>query len=79
MHTPLKRFVFVLSDLPSEIVEADVLIGDSEILSHFLNGLVHQRRPTEVQFDVFRRFVVIEVIVDNHLVDKPYETIAGSV
>ena len=39
--------------LPAEIIKSDVLVRDSEILSHFLHRLVHQRRTAEVQFDFF--------------------------
>ena len=50
--------------LASEIVKSNMFIRDSEIFSHFLNRLVHEWWSTEVEFNILRGFMVIEVMLD---------------
>src|SRR5690606_21975793 len=56
--------------LPSEIVESDVFLGNSELVQHLEDGGIHQGRAAEVVFHVFWRGVVFEVVVVQALVDK---------
>lgn len=68
-------FLYGLSLLTSEVVEANVFIWNTKILAHFLNGLVHQWRTTEVQFNVFWAFVVIQVLINHTVVDEAHKAI----
>ena len=61
--------------LSSEIVKANVLVGNSKVLTHFLNGLVHEWWSTEVEFDVLWSLVMIQIIIDDHLMDESYKAI----
>ena len=62
--------------LSAEVVEGDVLWGYSPVVAHLEDGLVHERRTTEVELDVFRCFVFAQVLIDHSLMYKAEESVA---
>ena len=56
--------------LLAEVVEHDVLGLDTEIEEHVDDRLVHHRRSAHVVLDVLGRRMVLEVVVEHHLVDE---------
>ena len=62
--------------LASKVIKGHVLLGNAPIITHFENGGIHHRRPTEVEFDFFGLFVFAQVVINKRLVYKTQETIA---
>ena len=60
----------------TEVVETDVFRGHTPIVAHLQHRLVHHGRAAEVKFDVLRRLVVLEVVVNHRVVDKSEEAVA---
>ena len=54
--------------LTSKVVETNVFVWHTEVLSHFLNSLVHHRRTTEVEFNIFGGFMFAQVLFDYSIV-----------
>ena len=56
--------------LCTEIVVHDVLFRDAQTVEHFGHRGGHHRRTAEIVFDILGRFVILQVVVENHLMDE---------
>ena len=68
------RFVLKL-ELASKIIEAYVFGWNAPIVAHLQNGLVHQRRSTEVELNVLRCIVMRQLVFNDRVVNKTEETV----
>lgn len=60
-----KDSLYVLNEiLPSEVVETNIFFWNSPLVAHVNYGVVHHGRSTEVEFDIFWRFVFFQVLID---------------
>jgi len=64
----------MLSRLSAKIVECDILWFNTKIFTHFHDALIHHRWTAKVVLDVFRTWVVLEVIVNHDLMDEASQT-----
>lgn len=60
------------SYLRSEIVVHDVLSRYAQLIEHLVDRHIHHRRPAKIVFDIFRRFMVFEVVFKYDFVDKAH-------
>ena len=56
--------------LCTEIVVHDVLFRDAQTVEHLGHRGGHHRRTAEIVFDILGRFVILQVVVENHLMDE---------
>lgn len=75
----INAYFALIFNLPSKIIESDMLIWNTKVLSHFLYGFVHQRRTTEIQLDILGGFVLAQIIINNTVVYKANETVTGAI
>src|SRR5690606_9262374 len=54
----------------TEVVQHDVVTLDAKILKHLDHRSVHHRRPAHVELTVFRRRMILEVLLVQHVMDK---------
>ena len=67
--------------LSAEIIKQDVFRRHTQIVQHFLHGIVHEWRSAKVIIDLFGQLMHRKIIVENHLMDetfRPCPVIPGS-
>ena len=62
--------VVLSSILPAEVIKEDILVLDTQILQQFDHCGVHHWRPAHIELTVFWRFVVLQVLLVQDIVDK---------
>src|SRR5690606_34357555 len=62
--------------LPTEVVEADILLWDAPVVAHLQHGGVHHGRAAEVELDVLGSLVLLQVLIDHGLVHEAGEAVA---
>src|SRR5690606_26475611 len=67
---------YVEQGLAAEIVEANILFRDSHFVKHLQHSRVHKRRAAQIELNVFRSRMFLEVVIKQTLVNEAYVTVA---
>ena len=57
-----------LLGLSTEVVVHNIFVGNSQIVQHFGYCLDHHWRSAQVVFDIFGVLVVLQIVLEDHLV-----------
>lgn len=68
----------LVADLTTKVIKGNVFRRDSVVVDHLQDGRVHHGWSAEIKLNVFRRFMNREVVIDQCLVHKTYESIAAA-
>lgn len=56
--------------LSTKVIVHYVFIWNTQVVKHLGDSRDHHRRAAQIVFDVFRTFVIFEIVLENHLVDE---------
>lgn len=61
--------------LTTEVIQQDVFVFNTKIFQHTDHGCVHHRWTTHVVFTIFRRFMVLQIVFVQYVVDEASVTV----
>ena len=56
--------------LPTEVIQENILALNAQVDEHVDTGLVHHGWPTHIELAIFRRWMVLQVLLIQHVVNE---------